>query len=124
MEQTTMILEGIQKNITMIATQAGVLVERLWLILTKQQVLYGVQQLLKGLFGVLIALVVARFAENIGKSKRVALWDKRTVLVLLFLIIVVTTFWGASAIVDSLPRLFNPEYYSIKEAVNMIQQVK
>lgn len=124
MEQANTILESISKNITAIAAQAGVLAEHLWFILTKQQVLYGLQQLLKGLFGVAIALIAARVMENLNKSKRVALWDKRTALVVLFFIILVTTFWGASMVVDSLPRLFNPEYYAIKEAVNMIQQVK
>jgi Co/Zn/Cd efflux system component len=100
------------------------LVEHLWIILTKQQVLYGLQQFFKGAIGVIVALIAARIMSNVHKSKRVALWDKNTALVILFFTVVITAFWGASMVVDSLPRLFNPEYYSIKDAVNMIQQVK
>jgi hypothetical protein len=123
MEQTNTLLNSIQQNMSLIASQAGVLVERLWLILTKQQVLLGIQEFLKGIFSIGVALGFAKWMEKIIKS-RMASWDKRALIILFTLTSLGLIFWGAIVIVDSLPRLFNPEYYSLKEAVDMLQKVR
>lgn len=123
MEQTNTVLESIQKNLSLIASQAGVVLEHLWIILTKQQVLIGLQQFLIGLMGIGFGLFLSYWIGKIKKSG-MAVVDKRFVMALGFVVMLIVIFWGASVIVDSLPRLFNPEYYSIKEAVDMLQKVR
>lgn len=123
MEQTNMFLGEIQKNMTAIASTAGVLIGHLWVILTKQQVLLGLQQFAKGVFALGFAIGVGKWLDGIRKS-RMATWDKRAVVIIFSTLALVLMFWGASTVVDSLPRLFNPEYYSIKEAVEMLQKVR
>lgn len=123
MEQTNTLLDSISQNITVIASTAGVLVQRLWFILTKQQVLIGLQQFIMGILGIVGALAFAKWMDKVKQSK-IAAWDKRALLIIFSLVALVMIFWGASVMVDSLPRLFNPEYYSIKEAVDMLQKVR
>ncbi len=88
MEQTNTILEEIQKNISLIASQAGVLVGHLWVILTKQQVLYGLQKFLLGAFGVGIGIIFARMIGGLKKS-RVAKLDKEFSIAILFICMLV-----------------------------------
>lgn len=123
MNQIQDVMKTVQEGITLIATQAGMVVEHLWIILTKQQILYGLQEFLFGLMGIGFALIIARAMDQLKKTK-MAKMDRYTLHAVLFVVMLVGIFWGASVMVDSLPRLFNPEYYSIKEAVDLLQKIK
>ena len=118
------LLKTIQDTFTLIATQAGVLVERLWIILTKQHFLYGLKQALYGGVVVGLGIWVAHLMGAVKQNKAVAKLDKQAFLLFAFLIAVGLIFWGASTAIDAMPRLFNPEYYSVKDAVEMLQKVK
>ncbi len=124
MQETSNVLQTISESLSTIATQAGMIIERLWLILTKQQVLYGLQKALLGLLTVAGGVWSWKLMDRTAKNKTLAALDKKTAVVFLFFTTVVLMFWGATIVVDSLPRLFNPEYYSLKEAVEMLRAVK
>jgi len=123
MQPMSEFLKSMQESIGLIAQQAGVLVDHLWIVLTKQQFLYGLQEGVKGVIAIIFSVFVARWMVGIQKT-RMALWDKKTLLVLGFIVMLISVFWGASILVDSLPHLFNPEYYSIREAVDLLSKVR
>lgn len=123
MDQTNAMLENIKQSILVITQQAGVFIEKFWIILTKQQFLYGLQTFTKGIVGFLFGFMLAKWMDGVKKGKMAA-WDKRAVLIVSFVGLLFLLFYSANMVVDSFPRLFNPEYYSIKEAVDMIQKVK
>jgi predicted Kef-type K+ transport protein len=124
MQETTNVLKTISDSLSVIATQAEVVIKQLWLILTKQQVLLGLQRAVIGIVVASGGLWAWKLMDKTAKSHSMAKLDRRTAVVFLFFITIGLLFYGATIVVDSLPRLFNPEYYSIKEAVQMLQQVK
>ncbi len=118
------LVKSIGDTFTLIATQAGVIVERLWIILTKQQFLYGLKQALYGAIVIGLGLWFARMLDALKTNKSIAKVDKKFLMVVFFITGVGAVFWGASLVIDSMPRLFNPEYYSIRDAVDLLQKVK
>jgi len=59
MQPMSEFLKSMQESIGLIAQEAGVVVEHLWVVLTKQQFMYGLQGLIKGVVSVIFGLFVA-----------------------------------------------------------------
>ncbi len=120
----TEVVTAIQGLLTSIAQQAGTLIERIWTILVKQQMIFGIQQMFRGIVYVIGGFVFIKLFSNTNKNKTLAVLDKKALLIVLLVLMGAAFYFGSQEIIDSFPRVFNPEYYSVKEAVQIIKDVR
>lgn len=119
------VIDKLSSAITSIAAGAGLLLQHLWIILTRQQLIIGLQQLLVGI-GMLVAsgLTYKFFRNIVVKNKKFDSLDKTVVLLVGFVVVSYLVINGFQDVVNSLPHLLNPEYYALQESVKLLQQVK
>lgn len=120
-------LTNISNNIgiifTKIAHQAGIAFTHIWIVLSKQQLILGLQDLLRGLVLVVIAIVMGFGLRKVIK-KQWFLEDKLVASIILGVLGIYFLIVGLNLMIDSLPRILNPEYYAMQDAVRMLQNLK
>jgi predicted transporter len=119
---------GLINNIVILLNQAlhqaGVVINHLYLVLVKQQFLYGIQEALLGLFYLIAGIIAYRFYLKVEAKTEWDSLDRHLVIALLLIVVAGATYFGLSHIVSSVTRIFNPEYYAIQDGLKMIQQLR
>lgn len=118
------VTDQIAAAITSLAATAGLLLQHLWEILTRQQIILGLQQLLVGIAMIVGSIISYKLFRKFWQKKGMNNVDKYFTMAIFFVIALWLVVHGLQYSIDSLPRLLNPEYYALQESVKILQQVK
>ncbi len=128
----TAVGQQISNAITYSASQAHMAFLHLWMVLVRQQLVYGYQTLVTGILLVIASIVTARifrksFVSVKGKDKWDA-WDRIALLLVIGIGGCYISIWllvtGFGDIISSIPHILNPEYYALQESIQILNQIK
>lgn len=103
------------------ALKLELIATHLYLILVRQQILLGLQQLVIGLLWLTVSVLTWRFLLSVKKKRSWAASDRSLVSAVCILVIGASFLTGVSTITNSLPRIINPEYYALQDAVRILE---
>lgn len=114
----------IAEKVGELAKMAGMVLQHMWVIFTRQQMLLGLQTFVKGVFFLVVSYFSYRLAKFLFGNKQLLNLDRYFVTLIAAIATAVFLFKGADLVVLSLPRLLNPEYYALQDAVRMLQEAQ
>lgn len=125
-------LETVNNNITGALTNAFTaitgyavqVISHLYMVLVRQQLIIGIQQLLYGLLWISMTILAIVCIRYIRGKKDWASLDRNTLILVASIVLLVSFITGSRIIIESLPRLLNPEYYAIIEGARILKEVR
>lgn len=107
-----------------VLSTVGQVVQHLYMVLVRQQIILGIQQFLWGLIWWAVALTVVLIIRHINHKRSWAKLDKYVVMAILVIVLYISVTNGAKNLIGSLPQLLNPEYYAIQDGARIYGELK
>lgn len=123
-DATSNITNAMTTALTVVLDRVGAVVQHIYLILVRQQIILGVQEVLIGLCWITLAIAAWHLIRFVNKKRSWADLDKAVIIAALGIVLLVSSITGLRGIIAALPRVANPEYYAIQDGVNLLKEVK
>lgn len=115
--------DGIGQSLNNMAQHAGFVLSHLWIVIVKQELITGTLWTSVGVLCVIASLICLRICKHL-LSKKMDSWDKNTLLTLMAILTIWLFVQGIGVFTMWLPHMLNPEYYAIRDSIQILDQVR